>query len=276
MDVLADLRELRADNALLKAKVARLEHRPRSCKMINGTSSGYYTIYPSAMGPSINVFCDQQTDGGGWTRVSFVHVDKGIAATSAGNIPRTVLQAWEEIGHAPANLRAFRLSDSALYNLLLTNNTLADGHGIYSTPFFSEIRWRCFKKAVNRVLDLATTPMAPHSPVLRYFTGQTNVYASSSGTMRRLPEDTSILGARPYDWGWAGVANGQKGWWGITSNAVTRLSNHPMYIAWRAHWLTGDWLSETDRYECDDYVGVAGDPPRGAVSENDSWSIYVR
>ncbi|XP_032633627.1 ficolin-1-like isoform X2 [Chelonoidis abingdonii] len=42
---------------------------PRNCKELlakGRTLSGWYTIYPRVAGDSITVFCDMDTDGGGW------------------------------------------------------------------------------------------------------------------------------------------------------------------------------------------------------------------
>lgn len=43
---------------------------PRNCKELlakGRTLSGWYAIYPGVADDSITVFCDMDTDGGGWT-----------------------------------------------------------------------------------------------------------------------------------------------------------------------------------------------------------------
>lgn len=57
---------------------------PRTCMdilhMAPGSASGRYTIYPSETGPSLAVWCDLDTDGGGWT---LVHATAEPQSTSA-------------------------------------------------------------------------------------------------------------------------------------------------------------------------------------------------
>ncbi|GIY07780.1 techylectin-5A [Caerostris darwini] len=64
-----DLLSLNSDVVPLNAESIAAGDRPKNCTEILGskyTKSGVYTIYPKPDEP-LNVYCDMDTDGGGWT-----------------------------------------------------------------------------------------------------------------------------------------------------------------------------------------------------------------
>jgi hypothetical protein len=159
---------------------------------------------------------------------------------------------WRNLSTTSANTM-LRPTTALLRDLLL--NTWTD------VPFFSQIRWRCRKVNVDRVVDLA---IDVGRDVVDFFTGQTNDLPSNVGRVLSLPEDTSLLGQKLPQWNYNTGTFGD----GLSATRVEpRMSHVPMFVAAAHHWFTGEnWQK---RYECDDFS-------TNSFSMGDYWDIYVR
>ena len=128
---------------------------------------------------------------------------------------------------------------------------------------FTQIRWKCYKENVGRVIDIATSATDNGKNALNFFLGNTNTRPNvTQGSFVKLPDDTSMISVAPVSqwgtdgkWSISGVQNDKRLWY------------FPIYIQSKYHYIV-----YPGRWECDDHV-VSGSP---AVGSNDYWQLYVR
>jgi len=223
----------------------------RSCRALRdatpGLTSGVYTLSPDGTSASATqAYCDQVTDGGGWTRVLGFRITDNTPSsvvTYEGNEAFSAAASEQGAMH-PATLGAYMSGAGA-----------------------SEIRFLCEKASVGRRLHIKTSNPA----VIAYLTGASDEMPLAQGTFDRLGDDTSLIGQQPTRWGRDDSNSLFAGRWGHTAqhgwglgSAETRLIDHTMFIGAEAVWAPGgasEWV------RCDDLL------PSGFSG---FWHIYVR
>ena len=157
-------------------------------------------------------------------------------------------------------------------NIFLSVSALNE---FYQLTKFKQIRWRCYKQCVGRVIDIATSITANGTKALNYFSGQygnTNTLPmATQDSFIKLPGDNSTLSTIPgSQWGchWDSVNTRciPTGTWSVDHHSWdSRLYNHPFF---KAHEHNYNIFVGHSRWECDDY--------NLAVSNNDYWKLFVR
>ena len=138
---------------------------------------------------------------------------------------------------------------------------------LWSLTKFTQIRWRCYKKATGKVIDIATSTTDAGKTVTDYFLGNTDTLPNASlDSFLKLPDDTSRFSSTPgADWG---ILLG-KGKWGLADTSKeARLYEHPFFVESRYHWNI-----LTERWECDDNMQQN---PQTPIYDDDYWHLFVR
>eukprot|EP00794_Sanderia_malayensis_P004392 gene4392-4979_t len=219
----------------------------KSCKEIKADNfaakSGQYWVN---LDKPREVYCDMETDGGGWMLVSnFVSEATNGRAWSQGNSIATVSKY-------PS--KAFGLSASGLKSL-------------QDLIQFDQLRFFCHKNNPGRTVHIATKNNDAGKAVVRYFTGCTNAYPTACGSYSTMADDNSMLSQKCNDWGYNGTYKVNK--WGHSGIGNTRLYDHLMVVAYKYHWIVP--FTTGGRWECDDYT-----PSGTQVSAGDAWKIFIR
>lgn len=96
--------------AAVPAPLARNNGNAVSCYalLLEGqTTSGVYTIQPVGQAASVNVYCDQTTDGGGWTLVMAAPAGTSLTGWNTAAATRD-----PSVGPKPSAANSFKLADS--------------------------------------------------------------------------------------------------------------------------------------------------------------------
>lgn len=141
---------------------------------------------------------------------------------------------------------------------------------------FHQIRFRCYKKSVDRVVDIMTKNNTAGQQVVRYFTD--DQYAETKfpvacGSFDRLPQDTSVLAQNCSKWGQDLAKNYNVNKWGFFKRQGTRrIGTRPFAIGGNSmHGFGCDEHSAAIRCSCDDNFKLPD-----IYNVKDTWQIYVR
>lgn len=218
-----------------------------SCRQLLASNpslpSGRYSIRPapaSAPSRTVLVYCDMQTDGGGWTKILGHSVSDGVAR------PNPTDSLWSGLRLAAVDSGSVR-ADHVL--------------PLRSESGATELRFLCEKPSTGRRLHIKTS--APQ--VLDFLFGVTNSRPATSGTFVRLSDDSSNLAQQPERWG--GTPGGAWGWI-FPLDPGDRLIDHPFMIVSERHWMIVQDAAGAIRNECDDFL--PGSSPDGV------WSVWIR
>ena len=99
-----------------------------------GTQSGVYSIDPDGSGGAdpFEVYCDMNTDGGGWMRITHLHPNRDIASIKR-NAP-FFSSAWQQNNNSFTNLTNDQIVlDNATYGMLNATNMLNNAAAIRFT-----------------------------------------------------------------------------------------------------------------------------------------------
>ena len=135
---------------------------------------------------------------------------------------------------------------------------------------FTQLRFHCSKNN-GRTFHVTTAANNTGEPVVRYFSGQTDVQPASCGSYVRMENDNSVSAGVCQRWG---LENGsfEVAKWGAGFDQE-RLYNHLAFVNNFYNWaLDHPFLSEhggrSRRWGCDDMLV--------GVTTGDFWKIYVR
>ena len=136
---------------------------------------------------------------------------------------------------------------------------------------FTQIRWRCYKKAIGKVIDIATSTTDAGKKVTDYFLGNTDTLPNAtSDSFFKLPDDTSQLSSSPGNyWGYSSAMPQGTGKWGLADmNKEARLYEHPFFRSTLYHWNIFK-----SRWECDDDMQKN---LQSSIHGDDYWHLFVR
>jgi cysteine-rich repeat protein len=204
---------------------------------------GLYWIDPD--GPNgndpVQAYCDMTVDKGGWTRVFGIEVNDGLfkSANPIDSYTEGLKMAAQGDGHV--SLTAMK--------------------ALRSQMEFSEIRFRCYRDAIGRVVHV----QSDEDSVVSFFSNKSASQPAAPGTFTVLPDDNSILSGLSHKWGnECIVCDG--GYWGYAPYINSRL-----YMWSIAVYDVSNWLIREDKnyMSCDDNIEEQG-------NKSGEWFIYVR
>eukprot|EP00111_Clytia_hemisphaerica_P019709 TCONS_00058171-protein len=177
-------------------------------------------IYTLDFDEPTKVFCDMETDGGGWLAIGKIVFDDVSLQSYLGN----------EVINKPGKISQLQNVQSGQFLLETTAlSTLQQYIG------FTEFRIKCFKPGHGRTLSVVLSGIQ----IMSYLLDPLNtVYTGHCGASRFLPDDSSVIGA----------TNCQHTKTGYVGH--TEIYSLPFYIAYHDVWLY--------HFRCDDYSGTLG------------------
>ena len=128
---------------------------------------------------------------------------------------------------------------------------------------FTQLRFHCRKQHHGRTFHVKTAANSSGQAVVRFFSGDTDVFPEACGSFEKLQGDNSELASRCAEWGKEKKAY-YVGKWGHEGHKELHI--YSAFILSTYHWITSP---DQDRWECDDVLAKH-------MSNGDFWKIYVR
>ena len=220
--------------------------RPRACyyscadalaSMCDATS-GLYKICASENGPSTTVYCDQETDGGGWMLLySYRHL-------SGENLPVNDSKVPLDPTNGYSHFHMQQLPG-------------------YASSVIESVRFYCRTSAHGRIMHFKNAHPVTAEIAFRgtSIDNSVTVWSDDVCYVSHLPDHTAEL-PRATTHAWAPG----DGFRDFPFFAFSSRSVH-------AHWAIASANGAAERYECDDY---AGDSLPSAQSTNTTHNVWVK
>ncbi|XP_057308930.1 uncharacterized protein LOC130647183 [Hydractinia symbiolongicarpus] len=213
----------------------------KSCKWLkekySNAKSGFYSLQYD---PTISVYCDMETYGGGWTRIGNVVKNNSIPESSV-------------LGSA---ISRDIVSLSKTNQFLLTPSGFKELRDIIT---FTQFRVYCHKPSHGRTIHIVTVNNSSGHNVLDYLSGLNDTRPASCGSYVRVNDDTSILASTCENW--------ESGLWSNDGrNPASLLYDHLFFTLFGGHIN----LIPSGRLECDDFYKDNG------FSTTGQWQFFVR
>jgi len=148
------------------------------------TSGVYWLNSPDRHG---KVYCDMQTDQGGWTLISRYTIENGI-------IPNPVTQPLGEV-----------------FDIVASNFTMSirreEYANLYSLLRYSQIKFYCYSDISGKTFHIKTMPNKFFHRLNQLLVNNNDLGESSCGSFAVLPDDNSYMSQHCGEWGNTGNTN---------------------------------------------------------------------
>lgn len=219
-----------------------------SCKDIKDSyedaASGEYWIDPDISNDPFTVFCDMQTDGGGWTLIAQSVVRNSMFPTSMNPTKDFKMIQSYTSGIVRVDVSALR----QLKRLIK----------------FTQLRYFCFKNSTGRIFHIMTKSNIAGQTVVKYLIEDSGTQPQACGSFETLPDDNSILASNCKMWGNDGSSIECDKWGYYRNRHSYRVYNDP--IIWEGKYYVN---LNPSVLTCDDLRDVP-------LSEGDKWQLFIR
>ncbi|XP_048585299.1 uncharacterized protein LOC116601179 [Nematostella vectensis] len=238
-----------------RGKVGSLPELPgKSCKQIlelgtESRGSGEYWIDPAGTKDPMRVYCDMETEKGGWALVMRIKLSQTGSISSAERIESS---DYHSISNYTNGMVFVKVPAIRQLKAIMP---------------FAQMRWRCHKKNVGRTLDIMTTNDSAGWNVITHFLSDPDIFPAACNSFTRLPDDDSFLAKNCAKWGNSGSATLIDKWGRYSNKGDFRIFNNA--IVWEnEYYFTGT----APNLFCDDFTGAT----YKETSIGDTWELYVR
>ncbi|KAK2553981.1 hypothetical protein P5673_024686 [Acropora cervicornis] len=219
-----------------------------SCKDIKDSNEdsaiGEYWIDPTHSNNAFAVFCDMQTDGGGWTLVAQTLV-------RSSNFSRAII-------------RFTKLKDISSYasgEVRVHVNALLELQRLIK---FTQLRFFCHQNSTGRIFHIMTKRNPAGKAAVHDLIESSKTRPPACGSFEALPNDNSVLAANCDKWGNNGRCSECSKWGDADKRSGYRLYNNPVF------WKGKGYVNFYPKYlACDGFINAS-------LSKGDKWQLFVR